>query len=97
MVRAARGCEVSAMGEPRSSEARVTGPGRGGYARKAQHGQNRAGERLGDEDPDDFGARAPIDPSQADAREADEGPEIRARVHERGHDVVEGEQKAPRE
>jgi hypothetical protein len=60
------------------------------YERNAQHGQNRAGVDVADDEPfDEWESTSPIDPHRADEREADEGDEIRARIHDRGHDVLD--------
>jgi hypothetical protein len=59
------------------------------YDVNAQHGQNRAGVELADgEDFDEYESSHPIDPRAADERLEDEGPEIRGRMHDLGHDVV---------
>src|SRR5262249_31399706 len=55
----------------------------------AAQGQDRAGAALArGQTIAGLVVRPPIDPSVADQRVADEGPEIRARVRARGHDVV---------
>jgi hypothetical protein len=62
----------------------------GVYERNARHGQNRAGIELGsDESFEEFESALPVDPRAADERLADEGPEIQARKHEKGHDVLD--------
>jgi hypothetical protein len=60
------------------------------YERNAQHGQNRAGVDVAEGEAfDEWESALPIDPKRADERVADEGDEIRARVHARGHDVLD--------
>jgi hypothetical protein len=74
----------------RAHKRRASKAGPNPYERNAQHGQNRAGvEVQADLEFEDFEGQHPIDPAAADARERDEGPEIRARVHARGHDVTD--------
>lgn len=59
------------------------------YEANASHGQNRAGVALGDNESfEDYVGAQPIDPHRADELVEDEGPEIRARMHARGNDVV---------
>jgi hypothetical protein len=58
-------------------------------ARNAQHGQNRTGVEVdANVSFDEFESSLPVDPAAADARLADEGEEIRARIHSRGNDVL---------
>lgn len=72
------------MAEARMDEA--AGP----FDVNAQRGQNRAGVEVDDgESFDDYEGARPIDPHAADERLDDEGPEIRARKHDLGHDVVD--------
>jgi hypothetical protein len=60
------------------------------YELNAQAGQNRAGVELqGGESFEEYESGLAIDPRAADDRLEDEGPEIRARKHARGHDVVD--------
>jgi hypothetical protein len=60
--------------------------GGGTFGVNAQHGQNRAGVEVeAGRDFDDYEGAAPIDPSIADERERDEGPEIRERARENGY------------
>jgi hypothetical protein len=76
-----------------SSEARdVREASRSPFDANAQRGQNRAGVEVAcGEDFDDFESSHPVDPRIADERIEDEGPEILARVHDRGHDVIDSE------
>lgn len=55
----------------------------------AQHGQNRTGVEVANDTAfDDYESSLPFDPHAADERVEDEGPEIRNRIHDLGHDVV---------
>ena len=75
---------------PRTPEAET-------YEFNAQHGQNRSGVTLEvGRDVDEFDSLHPIDPHAADEREAEEGEDIHARVHARGHDVVAPDEPDPR-
>jgi hypothetical protein len=70
---------------------RDDGGGSGGtFGANAQHGQNRAGVEVeAGRDFDDYEGAMPIDPSLADERERDEGPEIRERARANGYLVEE--------
>lgn len=75
---------MSSVSRSRKSRTSVTP-----YDRNAQHGQNRAGVDVQDDlEFDEYEGAQPIDPRAADERERDEGPKIRKRVHDRGHDIV---------
>lgn len=59
------------------------------YDANASLGQNRAGVALGDDESfDEYVAAPPIDPHRSDELVESEGPEIRARMHDRLDDVV---------
>ncbi len=66
----------------------------GAFAMNAQHGMNRNGVEVeAGRDFDDFDAAPPIDPSVADDRMRDEGPEIRERARANGYVVEPGDEE----
>jgi hypothetical protein len=75
-------------------DAKREGDDGGTFGVNAQHGMNRTGVEVeAGREFDDYEGAQPIDPSVADDRERDEGPEIRERARVNGYLVEEGEEE----